>query len=122
MTKLNRLLSFSGKAVVYFEHRMIQKCWPYAVGNGLIVSKQVVHVMTTVHFTYYTVQRHPPPTRPEFKNGLNYTPAPPKCLHGGQRDNFTFTVEQHSSSRKHFHWHYTRKHIFSDSRRFEVFY
>jgi len=106
MIKLNRSLPLSGKAVVYFEHHIKNKCWPYVVGNGLIVSERVVHLMTTVHFTYYTVQRHPPLTMPEFKNGLNYTPALPKCLHSGQRDNFTFTVEGHASSRKHFHWHY----------------
>jgi len=80
MIKLNRSLPFNGKAVVYFEHHRKHKCWPYALGNGLIVSKQVVHIMTTVHFTYYTEQRHPPPTRAKFKNGLNYTLAPLKML------------------------------------------
>lgn len=77
MTKLNRSLPFNGKAVIYIEDHMKHKCWPTALGNGLTVSKQVMHVITTVHFTYYTEQRHPPPTRAEFRNELNYTLVPP---------------------------------------------
>jgi hypothetical protein len=35
---------------------------------------------------------HLPSSRAEVKNDLSYTSAPPICLHGVGRDNFTFII------------------------------
>lgn len=37
--------------------------------------------------------KHSIPSSAEVKNKWNYTSSPPRCLHGSDRDNLTFTED-----------------------------